>query len=276
MAQIKLLKIDTDGVPVEFNSAADEITLASFTIQGGGPVLSSTGLDLNNQDVSDVSDLAFNDPSVGTINQTAGALIVDNLMAKERENTMTTGGAVAFPVITNVAGEVDAFRLPALAGVPSATPTNGGEGHLVWDSTGERLFAYDGSAWKDLSVVTEAGKVCNEYTAGEDISAAEAVYISAADTVSLASAAAAGPQSRLIGFAGAGALDTETVKICSEGVLSGFSGLTAGSPYFLSATAGAITATRPSGAGNTIVLAGYAKSATQLHAQIQQLGRLAS
>ena len=59
MAQIKLLKIDTDGVPVEFNSASDEITLASFTVQGGGPVMGATGIDMNGQDISDLSDLVF-------------------------------------------------------------------------------------------------------------------------------------------------------------------------------------------------------------------------
>ena len=112
MAQIRLLKIATDGVPLE-HSLTDEVTFSSFSVNGGGPVLSGTGLDMNNQDVSDVNDLAFNDPSTGTINQTAGALIIDDIMAKDRENLMTTAGGVAFPVIADSAGQVDAFRLPA-------------------------------------------------------------------------------------------------------------------------------------------------------------------
>jgi hypothetical protein len=58
--------------------------------------------------------------------------------------------------------------------------------------------------------------------------------------------------------------------------MGGFSGLTAGARYYLSAgTAGTITATIPSGTGNTIVQCGYAKSATDLQIQLLQLGRRA-
>lgn len=275
MAQIKLLKIASDGVPLEFNSASDEITLASFTVQGGGPVLSGTGLDMNNQDVSDIKNLDFNDPSVSTIEQTAGALIVDNIMAKERENLMSTAGGISFPVITDVAGEVDAFRLPALAGAPTATPSTGGEGHLVWDSTNDKLYAWTGSAWDDLSTVQAASKVINSYTADEALSARDVLYISAADNVSKALANNTS-QSYAMGLAVASAADTASVEVQSEGVMTGFAGLTAGARYYLDATtAGAITSTIPTGTGNTVVQVGYAKSASALHIHIEQMGRRA-
>lgn len=272
MAQIKLLKIASDGVPLEFNSASDEITLASFTVQGGGPVLSGTGLDMNNQDVSDIKNLDFNDPSVSTIEQTAGALIVDNIMAKERENLMSTAGGISFPVITDVAGQVDAFRLPALAGAPTATPSTGGEGHLVWDSTNDKLYAWTGSAWDDLSTVQAASKVINSYTADEALSARDVLYISAADNVSKALATNTS-QSYAMGLAVASAADTAPVEVQSEGVMTGFTGLTAGARYYLDAsTAGAITSTIPTGTGNTVVQIGYAKSTTALHIHIEQMG----
>lgn len=275
MAQIKLLKIASDGVPLEFNSASDEITLASFTVQGGGPVLSGTGLDMNNQDVSDIKNLDFNDPSVSTIEQTAGALIVDNIMAKERENLMTTAGGISFPVITDVAGQVDAFRLPALVGAPTATPSSGGEGHLVWDSSNNKLYAWDGAAWDDLSTVEAANKVVNSYTADEALSARDVLYISAADNVSKALATNTS-QSYAMGLAVAAAIDTAPVEVQSEGVMTGFTGLTAGSRYYLDATtAGAITSTIPTGTGNTVVQVGYAKSTTALHIHIEQMGRRA-
>lgn len=275
MAQILLLKIDSDGVPVQFTSSTDEITLLSFTVNGGGPVLSGTGLDLNNQDVVDVNDLTFNAPSTGTINQTAGALIIDNIMAKERENTMTTAGGIAFPVITDSAGQVDSFRLPALAGVPTATPTNAGEGHMVWDSSNNRLYVWDGAAWDDQSTVNAAGSVQNNYIADEDIDAREVVYISAADNVSLADVSGSGAASRVLGLAVASVLDTAAVIIQSEGLMTGFTGLTAGARYYANpATPGGITATRPAGTGNTIVQVGYAKSTTALHIHIEQMGRL--
>ena len=274
MAQVKLLKIAADGVPLEFGST-DEITLTSFTITGGGPVLSATGLDLNNQDVSDVSDLVFNDPTAGTINQTAGSLIVDNIMAKERENTITTAGGISFPVITDVAGQVDAFRLPALAGTPTATPTTGGEGHLLWDSTNDKLYAWTGSVWDDLSSVQAAEQVVNAYTAEETLLARDVVYISSADNVSKALGDAT-TKSQAMGFAKAAASATASVNIQSEGVITGFTGLTAGARYYLSAaSAGLITSSIPTGTGNTIVQVGYAKSTTAIHIHIEQMCRRA-
>ena len=134
MAQIRVLKISSDGIPLE-HSFTDDVTFTSFTVDGGGPVMSGTGIDMNGQDVSDLSDLVFTDPSVGTINQTAGSLIVDNLMAKERSNTLTTAADILFPTVTDSAGQVDIFRLPTIAGAPTATPTTSGEGFLLWDST---------------------------------------------------------------------------------------------------------------------------------------------
>lgn len=275
MAQVKLLKIDADGVPVEFNSAADDITLNSFAVQGGGPVLGPTGLDLNNQDVSDIKNLAFVNPATGTINQTAGALIVDNILGKDRENVMASGGAVLFPVITNNVDLVDSFRVPALAGVPSATPADGGSGYLVFDSTNKALYVWDGAAWDNLNTTTAAESLASIYTAEQALAAVDAVYISSADNVSKASASAAAT-AKVIGFAKAAALITAPTQIVKAGILAGFSGLTAGARYFLSATAGAVTATRPSGAGNTIVQVGYAKNATTLEIAIENLGRLAA
>jgi len=275
MAQVKLMKIDSDGVLIEMNTGADDVTLNSYTVQGGGAVLSSTGLDLNDTALSDASDISFNDPSADGFTITDGTFAANEMFFESKQNDLTTAGGIAFPVIADSVGEVDAFRLPALAGVPSASPTNGGEGHLIWNSTGDKLYAWDGSAWKDLSVVSEAGLICNSYTADEALTANDAVYISAADNVSKAQGVT-GAISRMIGFAGATTVDTDPVNVCSEGVMSGFSGLTAGSRYYLSpATAGLITSTLPVGSGNTIVAVGYAKSATALHIHIEQLGRRA-
>ena len=276
MAQVKLLKISSDGVSVEMDTASDDITLASYTVTGGGPVLSGTGLDMNNQDVSDIKNLDFNDPSTATIDQTSGALIVDDLMFQTKENVMTTAGAVLFPVVTDAVNEVDAFRLPALAGTPTAAPADGGEGYLVWDSTNDLLYAWDGAAWVNQSQATTASAVCNTYTADEALNARDVLYISAADNVSKADVSGAGAPSRVVGLAKAGAADTASVEVQSEGVLTGFTGLTAGARYFVDpATPGGITTTTPVGTGNTIVQVGYAKSTTALHIHIEQVGRRA-
>lgn len=276
MAQVKLLKINaTDGVPTEFASATDDITLNSFTA-GAGPVMSPTGIDMNGQDVTDLSDLVFTDPAVGTINQTAGALIADNIMAKERNNIMTTAGAVLFPVVTDTAGQLDSFKLPNIAGVPTATPTfSSVAGYLVYDSTNKNLYAWDGTAWDNLNTVSATQNVDDSFTAEVNIAARDVVYISSADNVSPGDADA-DASSAAIGFATAAALAAASVNIRKMGRLSGFTGLTAGARYFVSTTAGAITATVPTGAGHNIVQVGYAKNTTTLEIAIQQLGRRAA
>lgn len=275
MAQVKLLKIDALGIPTEFNSAADDITLNSFTA-GAGPVISPSGVDMNNTDVSDIQDLVFNAPSTATINQTAGNLIIDDIMAKERENLMTTSGGISFPVISDVAGEVDAFRLPSLAGAPTAAPASAGSGHLVYDTTNNNLYVWDGAAWDNLNTVSVANNLDNAYTAEVAVAARDVVYVSSADSVSPAQANSNATSGGTIGFAVASASAAASVEVRSNGLLSGFSGLTPGARYYLSAdTAGAITPTVPTGSGNLIILCAVAKSATQVQVRIEDLGRRA-
>jgi hypothetical protein len=195
-------------------------------------------------------------------------------MFQTKENVMTTAGAVLFPVVTDDVDELDAFRLPAIAGTPTATPADGGEGYMAWDSTNDILYVWDGTAWVNQSQATAANRVCNQYTADEALAQHDVVYISAADNVSKADVSGAGAASRVIGITAAAAADTDPVNVCSEGVVTGFTGLSAGSRYFADpATPGAITTTVPVGTGNTIVMVGYAKSATELHLHIEQLGR---
>jgi hypothetical protein len=274
MAQILVLKIASDGVPQEHDNANDDLTFGSYTVTGGGPVLNAN-LDMNNGNISDANDLSFTDPTTDGITVTSGTHAADKIMFEDEENSMDVGSSVLFPVITDVADSVDAFRLPALAGVPTASPGDGGEGYLVWDSTNDHLYAWDGAAWDNLSTVDSAESIDNFYTADEALSARDAVYISAADNVSKASGASVA-LSRSIGFATAAAIDTASVPVRSEGILGGFSGLTAGAPQYLDpATAGAITETLPVGSGNVIVQMGYAKSATAVHIQIDRLGRRA-
>lgn len=274
MAQVKLLKIDADGIPVEFSSASDEITLNSYTVQGGGPVLSGTGLDMNGQDISDLSDLVFTDPSVGTVNQTAGALIIDNIMAKERNNVMTTAGAILFPTVSDTAGQLDSFKIPNIAGAPTATPTfSSTAGYLVYDSTNKSLYAWDGSAWDNLNTVSSANNVDDTYIAEVIVAARDVVYISSADNVSPADVTAA-VSSQAVGFAVAGASAAATVSVRKIGRLTGFTGLTPGARYYINeSTPGAVTTTIPVASGSTIVQCGYSKNATTMDIQIQGLGR---
>lgn len=277
MAQVLLLKVNsTTGFPQEMDSAADDITLNSFTITGGGPVLSGTGLDLNGQNLSDAGDLAFTDPTTDGITRTDGTHAADDIMMEDAENSLDpASGAILFGTATDSADQLDAFRLPAVAGTPTATPADGGEGYLVWDSSNDKLYAWDGSAWDDLSTVQAAEKIVNSYTldAASGASVGDVVYISAADTVSLADVSSTGAASRVIGMAATAATDTNPVDVASDGVVTGLSGLTAGSRYFADpSTAGGITTSVPTGSGNVIFQVGIAKSTTAMHLNLQRVG----
>ena len=97
------------------------------------------------------------------------------------------------------------------------------------------------------------------------ITVGQAVYISGSDTVKKAKADASGT-SDVTGFV----VDTTIASSASGsiqtgGTLTGLSGLTAGSRYYLSAaTAGAITTTPPSGSGQFIVPVGFAVNTTDI------------
>jgi hypothetical protein len=276
MAQVLLLKINSStGLPTEHGSTADDVTFASYTVGGGGPVLNAN-LDMQNGNISDVNLLSFTDPTADGITQTAGLLIADNIMAKERSNSMTTAADILFPTISDSAGQVDAFRLPVLAGTPTATPTASGEGFLVWNSSTNKLYAWDGAAWtNDIAQAASSSQSTIDSTNfvadTSGVSARDAVYVSSAGKVSPADASAEST-ARTLGFAvGAAVLDA-AVSVQMDGVMSGFTGLTAGSRYYLSETAGAITTSVPTTSGAVVQQVGYAVSTTKLGIQIEHLG----
>jgi hypothetical protein len=104
------------------------------------------------------------------------------------------------------------------------------------------------------------------------------VYVSAANTFNKANAAASGT-AKVIGFAAQGIssaaqglIQTDGVLSCTTGewdaVAGTTGGLTAGSAYFLDATAGLISSTAPTGSGSYIVKVGTALSTTELEITI--------
>jgi hypothetical protein len=95
-------------------------------------------------------------------------------------------------------------------------------------------------------------------TAGEALSARDAVYISSSDGKAYKCDADDTSKINFVGFAQETASSGASVIIRLQGIMTGFSALTIGAPYYLSGTAGAITATTPTNA----VIVGYALSAT--------------
>lgn len=69
---------------------------------------------------------------------------------------------------------------------------------------------------------------------------------------------------KIIGFALNTATSGNTVYVAQVGLIGGFSGLSAGSKYYASTTAGGISSTPPSTSGDVIFQVGYAVSTTQV------------
>ncbi len=213
MAQIKVLKISSAGIPLEHTAASDDLTVLSL--------------------------------NAGNVQVSANAVI----------STDTDGDLSMTPDGT---GDLilDGVKWPQA------------------DGSINQILSTDGSG--QLSYVTAfAETLDSSYTADETLLIRDALYISAADNVSKA-VGSGESTARLIGFGVAAAADTNSVTVRKNGVMVGFSGLTAGARQFLHpSSAGLITETIPVGTGNIIVQAGYAKSTTDLEIQIQQLGQRA-
>lgn len=115
-------------------------------------------------------------------------------------------------------------------------------------------------------------------TAAATVVALCPVYISAASTFNKAAANVAGT-SKVIGFAQDAITSAASGLIQTDGILSGTTGewdavagttggLSAGTQYYLSASAGLITATAPTTAGQHVVKLGTAISTTELEISI--------
>ena len=108
-------------------------------------------------------------------------------------------------------------------------------------------------------------------TAFENVSESDALYMRTSDgQVGKASAADGTVENAtVVGFANAAATANSTVKVIVVGIKT-MSGLDAGDLYFLSpSTAGAITLTPPSSAGQAVVRLGEAATTTSFAIQIE-------
>lgn len=100
-------------------------------------------------------------------------------------------------------------------------------------------------------------------TAGEILTAGQAVYISATGTALRADANTLGKAA--IGFVSASVAASASVIVYYRGTLSNQTGLTIGARYFLSdSVLGGVTLTPPVGTGKIVQILGYALNATSI------------
>lgn len=101
-------------------------------------------------------------------------------------------------------------------------------------------------------------------TAGASTTALQVMYASAANTYSPAQANAVST-SRIAGVALATVGSGDPLTIQTDGIVTGFAGLTFNTLYYLSpSTPGAITSTRPTTVGQVVAPVGLALSSTNL------------
>ena len=271
MAATKLLFIHpTTGLSTEHTSTAD-ITFQSYAVSGSGPILNAN-LSMASGLISSVGQLSFTTPSAQGILQTASTLAADNIMGKERDNVMSTTGSIIFPTITDSAGAVDSFKVPNLAGNPTAVPTfSSTPGYMVYDSSNGLLKLWNGSLWSsDIATASSVPKTIDmtTYVSAASLSANSVVYISGEGLVNLADSDAEAT-GRVIGFQVGAINNAVQASVQSNGSLAGFTSLVAGSRYFLGSVAGSVTTTVAS--AGVIVQVGYAANSTTMNVIIQQL-----
>lgn len=143
----------------------------------------------------------------------------------------------------------------------------GAEGLFAWVANENALYHHNGSGW----AVYAAGTVISAtLTASEALAANDLVNIwSDAGVAKVRKADADDPAKDVDGFVLAAVLSGAAAVVYAGGIIGGYSGLSDGSPYFLSATAGLATVTPPSSAGQILQRVGKAISDTQILARIE-------
>jgi hypothetical protein len=128
------------------------------------------------------------------------------------------------------------------------------------------LVSLDDTGKLDNSVLpTGVGAETKTLTTSEDLSAGDFVNVydaSGTPTARKADATTEGKEAD--GFVLASTTSGNNAVVYTEGINNQLTGLTGGSTYFLSATAGGVTATAPSGSGNVVQVLGKALSATEI------------
>jgi len=132
------------------------------------------------------------------------------------------------------------------------------------DGSADQILQTDGAgalSFVDLEV-DDTKKLCFDTVADGIIADRNVVYISGSNTVEVADNAVSGKE-RGIGFAVNGAADLAAVKVCTDGLIDGFSALTPAAEYFLD-SAGAITAAPANDDDDGLLFVGVALTATSI------------
>lgn len=133
-----------------------------------------------------------------------------------------------------------------------------------------KLANLDANGKLDITFMpTGVGGDTQTLTAGETLSAGNLVYVNASGSVLKADASAASKEA--VGFVLSAITNAASGTVYfGSGIITGLSGLTAGSAYFLSdSTPGSVTTTPPTGTNKIVQRVGRAISTTVLYFEPQ-------
>lgn len=133
-----------------------------------------------------------------------------------------------------------------------------------------KIPSLDASGKLDSSFMpTGFGADSRTVTAGENLSAGDLVYLNSSGEAFKADANSQAKEAIGFTLTSITAASSGTIYLGS-GIITGLTGLTAGSRYFLSATtAGGISTSKPTGAADIVQQVGFALSSTELYFEPQ-------
>jgi hypothetical protein len=306
MAQVKLLKLN--GADIAQSSTSDDVTFATFMVGAGGSLLrdASGVIEVRNNANNAYASLRvgnlFIDGSVTEIEKES-IVVESNFITLNVNETGTPSEDAYFEVERGTSANAqlywnettDRFQAGVVGSLSNIILANSTdldsryytetEIGTTSGTTGSDLVGDDNSYSNFTPATTtvkgalsgidsalgslSSANIKATYTAGVGgIAAFDAVYVSANNTVLKADADDIAT-SRVIGVAAAAITAAASGYIVTSGLLTGAgSGWTAGSPVYLSTTAGGLTQTAPSGSADCIVEIGIAKNATDLQINI--------
>lgn len=270
-----------------------EVTAGMIVVSAEGTANADTGWMLTTDDpiTVDTTSLTFTYFPVGSIvNAGAGLLKTANDIDIELDTDAdaqgtgadggssglefdVTGDAGQLRVKVNPAGGIQRGASGLEAELDPAGAIVAGASGLAANVDGVTI-TINGSNELEVAAASEATRVENQFTANDNLSAGDPVFMNGTDDeAQQADAATPAEGKRTFGVAAASATATNPVDVISHGLAAGVltgGGFTAGELVYL-ASGGGLTDTKPSGSGEIVVLMGYAINADDLFVQIEKL-----
>jgi len=171
--------------------------------------------------------------------------------------------------VDTTAGAGDAGKIVALntSGVLGTDVLNAVNSSAGAGDAGKTVILDSGGRIDSTMMPTGVGADSKQITASEALSAGDLVNIHISSGIKVRKADATTSGKSANGFVTSSVSNGATATVYFDGANTGVSGLTAGTKYYLSTTAGGVTSTAPSSSGNVRQYVGMATASGELNFQ---------